>query len=212
MLYFTGGSSYIRCELDFGIGLELSLGLSEEKILWLSSSSKVNWTNCWLKRDSNSHPWVSWSLLYQLSYRVNWEQYACWIQFKYNGDSHDILWLTWNINVCCESKRWMRWERKCGRLRLLKLSLLTDNKWRSTLVLNENGVEKNKVIELSLMRLRWSLKVEFRGVFKWSVPCCQVWLYQALQVFYVLYNFLLKWCRGHNGRLILSRVTDELKL
>ena len=45
----------------------------------------------WLERDSNSHLWVTGPLLYQLSYRVNWEQNASFIQFKHTRDSRDNL-------------------------------------------------------------------------------------------------------------------------
>ena len=54
----------------------------------LTSTAKVNHRS-WLQRDLNSHLRVTIPLLNQLSYRVNWDQYVCFIHFKCTRDSRD---------------------------------------------------------------------------------------------------------------------------
>ena len=48
------------------------------RVTWRENSTLIVTVNqkSWLERDSKSHFWVSGPLLYQLSCRVNWEQYT----------------------------------------------------------------------------------------------------------------------------------------
>ena len=82
------------------------------KVTWneLTYTDKVN-QKSWLEGDSNWHLWVIGPLPYQLSYRINWKQYACFIQFKFTRDSHDNLTLGIHEDVQCfhsisESSSW----------------------------------------------------------------------------------------------------------
>ena len=64
--------------------------LLEERISWLTYIAKINLNNSF-ERNSNSYLQISASLLYLLSYRVNWEQYARFIHCKDITDSSDNL-------------------------------------------------------------------------------------------------------------------------
>ena len=55
----------------------------------LTYTAKVSEKSC-QERNSNSHVRVTGPLLYQLSNRVSWEQYARSIQFKCTRDSHNL--------------------------------------------------------------------------------------------------------------------------
>ena len=55
----------------------------------------------WLEQDLNSHLRVSGPLLYQFSYRVNWEQYSRFIHFKCTRDPRDKLALAIREDVQC---------------------------------------------------------------------------------------------------------------
>ena len=73
-------------------------------------SAKVN-KKSWLGGDSNSHLRVTGELLYQLSYRVNREQYAPLIQLKCTSNSRNNITFDIREDVQCfdsisESSSW----------------------------------------------------------------------------------------------------------
>ena len=75
--------------------------------IWLESRkptllNQLQTLSC-LERNSKPYLRVTRPLLYQLSYRVNWEQYGCFVHHKSTRDSHDNLTLIREDVHCFDS-------------------------------------------------------------------------------------------------------------